>query len=231
VFLTPAVEHSAKAEAMTQTKQVLFAKADPAEDKNSTKPAPIVIDLLDEPKTDDNKKVASKPKPPKREHGLIVIKGCDTNGYLKNRGSHLTVVFVKPEDKSIEAPYSNRIHLLATILTLTPATHEAMDSLKSVKNIDIRKNFRAINITGFLERNDVTITAIADSESYKKIITSDHSSPIIIKYAVARHKLEDESLPISWVQFCLLYSKENLLVPFNEVGHNISLGKQFCKKT
>jgi hypothetical protein len=126
-----------------------------------------------------------------------VIKGCNTNRYLKNRGSDLTVVFIKPEDKSVAALYSNGIHLLATILTLTPATKEAMDSLKSYKNIESHKNFRAINIPGFLERNDVTITAIADSETYEKILTSDHSSPIIIKYTVLRHKLEDKSLPIS----------------------------------
>jgi hypothetical protein len=165
--ITPAVEHSVEAAAKTQIKQVLFANTGQAEDKNSTKPALIeIVNLLDEPDTDDNKEAAPKPKPPKREHGLIMIKGFDTNRYLKNRRSDLTVVFVKSEDKSLKAPYSNGMHLLATIRTLTSASQEAMDSLKSVKNTGSCKNFRAIDITGFLERNDVTITAIADSEGY-----------------------------------------------------------------
>jgi hypothetical protein len=58
-------------------------------------------------------------------------------------------------------------------------------------------------------------------------MTTDYASPIIIKYSAMRHMFENTDLPPSWIQFCILFKKEKLLVPFDQTGSAINLGKQF----
>jgi hypothetical protein len=65
------------------------------------------------------------------------------------------------------------------------------------------------------------------ANNYEKIMTTDHKSPIIIEYSVMRHSFESTDLPPSWIQFCILFQKEKLPVPFNQKGEAISLGNQF----
>ena len=242
--VTPAVA-AARAEDSTtkqdsttgaQANRVLFYEARQTEDQNLSKaglPArfdgKVDFDWSNDTDTDDDMEEL-KQKPQKNEHGLTMIKHCDTTQYLKSVGSDLTVVFVKREQQTPDSTYYNGIHLLSTLLSITEASKEVMDSLIAVKNIGSRRDLRAIDITDFLARSGVTITAIAKSEGYEKIITADYSNPIIIEYTVLRHKLENSSLPASWTQLCLLYRRENLLIPFNETGHNIRLGKQFNDK-
>jgi hypothetical protein len=91
--------------------------------------------------------------------------------------------------------------------------------------IGSRKNVRTVDIIGFLKTNGVKLTPLANN--YEKIMTTDHKSPIIIEYSVTRHSFESTDLPPSWIQFCILFQKEKLLVPFNQKGEAISLGNQF----
>jgi hypothetical protein len=92
-------------------------------------------------------------------------------------------------------------------------------------NIGNRKDVRTVDIIGFLEANNVKLRPLANN--YKNIMTTDHTSPIIIEYSVMRHSFESTDLPPSWIQFCILFQKEKLLVPFNQKGDAISLGNQF----
>jgi hypothetical protein len=224
------MEHSDQVE-LAYSKMIIEKSAKRAEDQNPTKSdASNPVDLTDKTDTYDDKQEGPTPRSAKNEHGLTLINACNTNTYLKTKGSDLTVVFVKSEDKSLEGPYYNGIHLLSTVLTITNATSEVMDRLKDVKNIGCRRDLRGFDTIDFLAENNITITAISSSEGYGDIMTGNHSSPIIIEYTVLRHRLEDISLPIAWTQFCLLCKKENLLVTFNENGTNIRLGTQFNSK-
>ena len=99
-----------------------------------------------------------------------------------------------------------------------------MNLLIDIKNIGSRKDVRTDDIIGFLTTNGVTIVPL--NGDYETIMTTEHDSPIIIEYSVIRHGKENPNLPISWLQFCLLFKKEKLLVPFNEVCPAIILGKQ-----
>jgi hypothetical protein len=99
------------------------------------------------------------------------------------------------------------------------------DILPQMKNIGNRKDVRTNDIIGFLTTNGVELTPLAID--YETIMKTDHTSPIIIEYAVTRHSFESTDLPPSWIQFCLLFKKEKLLVPFNQKSEAINLGNQF----
>jgi hypothetical protein len=60
--------------------------------------------------------------------------------------------------------------------------------------------------------------------------TMNHASPIIIEYSVTRHSFESKELPTSWLQFCILFKKEKLPVPFNQKGEAINLGNQWTNQ-
>jgi hypothetical protein len=53
---------------------------------------------------------------------------------------------------------------------------------------------------------------------------TDHASPTITEYSITRHLFKSKELPTSWLQFCILFQKEKLLVPFNQKGEAINLG-------
>jgi hypothetical protein len=99
------------------------------------------------------------------------------------------------------------------------------DLLPHIKNIGDRKDVRTNDIIGFPTMNGVEVTPLAND--YETIMTKDHASPIIIEYAVMRHTFENTDLPPSWIQFCILFKKEKLRVPFNQKGDAINLGNQF----
>jgi hypothetical protein len=121
-----------------------------------------------------------------------------------------------PEPNTPKEHYRNGMHFLATFLTITKTPIPVMNLLPGLHNLGHRKDVRS----------RVTILPITDP--YKTIMTMmDHASPVIIEYSVTRHPFENLALPASWTQFCLLYKKEKLLIPFNETGSAINLGTQF----
>jgi hypothetical protein len=132
---------------------------------------------------------------------------------------------VKPEPSTSNTNYVNGIHFLATILTITEAPAEVKNLLPYLTNIGSRKNVRTVDIIGFLTMNGVKLTRLSDS--YETIMTTNHASPIIIEYSITRHTFESTDLPTSWLQFCILFQKEKLLVPFNQKGEAINLENQF----
>jgi hypothetical protein len=122
--------------------------------------------------------------------------------------------------------YRNGIHFLATVLTITEATTAVMDLLPGLQTLGHRKDVRPTDVIGFLTNNGVTILPI--NASYEAIMTTmDHTSPVIIEYSVTHHQYKNPPLPASWTQFCLLYKKEKLFIPFNETGSAINLGTHF----
>jgi hypothetical protein len=103
-----------------------------------------------------------------------------------------------------------------------------MDLLPHLKNIGNRKDVRTVDIIGFLTTNGVKLKTLANN--YENIMATDHTSPIIIEYSVLRHLFESTDLPPHWLQFCILFKKEKLLVPFNQKGEAINLGNQYNKQ-
>jgi hypothetical protein len=161
----------------------------------------------------------------KKEHGLTIIIGMNINYHLKSIESDLRILIVKPEPGTSITNYVNGIHFLATVLTITEATAEVKDLLPQLTNIGSRKDVRTTDIIGFLTTNGVELTPLTNDN--KKIMITSHASPIIIEYSVTRHSFESTDLPASWLQFCILFQKEKLLVPLNQKGEAISLGNQF----
>jgi hypothetical protein len=162
---------------------------------------------------------------PKNEHGLTVINSINIKNHLAHFKSVLSIVSVKPEPGAPNTRYLNGVHFLATVLTITEAPMSVMNLLTDIKNIGNRKDVRTDDIIGFLTTNGVNIVPLTND--YKTIMTMNHANPIIIEYSVTRHVFESKELPPSWLQFCLLLKKEQLLVPFNEIGTAINFGKQF----
>jgi 23S rRNA-/tRNA-specific pseudouridylate synthase len=115
--------------------------------------------------------------------------------------------------------------LLATVLAIKEAPVAVMDLLPHLTNICNRKDVRTAHIIGFLKTNGVKLTTLANN--YENIMATDHASPIIIEYSVLRHSFESTDLPPSWIQFCILFKKEKLLVPFKQKGDAINLGNQY----
>jgi hypothetical protein len=103
-----------------------------------------------------------------------------------------------------------------------------MNLLPDIKNIGSRKDVRTDDTISFLTTNGVNKVPLTDN--YETIMTIDHVSPIIIEYSVLPHAFENTDLPPSWLQFCILFKKEKLLVPFNVTGYAINLGKQFTQQ-
>jgi hypothetical protein len=151
---------------------------------------------------------------PKKEHGLTIILGMNTNNHLKSIKLDIRIVSVKKEPGTLYTNYVNGINFLATVLTMTEAPVAVMDLLPQLMNIGNRKDVRTADIISFLETNGVKLARL--SENYEKIMRTDHASPIIIEYSVKRHSFESKELPTSWLQFCILFQKEKLLVLFNQ---------------
>jgi hypothetical protein len=162
---------------------------------------------------------------PKKEHGLTLIYGMDINNHLKSIKSDIRILVVKPEPSTSNTSYVNGIHFLATVLTITEAPVEVMNLLPKLTNIGNRKDVRTADIIGFLKTNSVKLARL--SENYEKIMRTNHVSPIIIEYSLTRHSFESKELPTSWLQFCILFQKEKLLVPFNQKYEAINLGNQW----
>jgi hypothetical protein len=161
----------------------------------------------------------------KKEDGLTIILGMNINNHLKSIKSDISIVVVKTEPGTSNTNYVNGINYPATVLTITEAPVAVMNLLPHMKNIGNRKDLRTVDIIGFLKTNGVKLTPLANN--YEKIMTTDHTSPIIIDYSVMRHSFESTDLPPSWIQFCILFKKEKLLVPFNLKGDAINLGNQY----
>jgi hypothetical protein len=161
----------------------------------------------------------------KGDHGLQIIVASEINRHLILSELDLKVIQLMLEPNTPKEQYRNGIHFLVTVLTITEATNAVMNLLPGLQTLGHRKDVRSIDVIGFLTNNSVTILPITGS--YEAIMTMDHASPVIIEYSVTRHPYENLALPASWTQFCLLYKKEKLLIPFNESGFAISLGTQF----
>jgi hypothetical protein len=161
---------------------------------------------------------------PKKEHGLTIIYGMDINNHLKSIKSDIRILINKPEPGTSNTSYVNGIHFLPTVLTITEASVEVMNLLPNLTNIGSCKDVRTADIIGFLNVNGVKLTRL--SKNYEKIMRTNHASPIIIEYSVLRHSFESTDLPTSWLQFCILFQKEKLLVPFNQKYEAINLGNQ-----
>jgi hypothetical protein len=163
--------------------------------------------------SDDTDDTIPPPMFPKKEHGLTIILGMNINNHLESIKSDIRIVSVKKEPGTFYTNYVNGIHFLATVLTITEAPVVVMDLLPHLTNIGNRKDVRIVDIIGFLRTNGVKLKALANN--YENIMATDHASPFIIEYSVTRHMFESKELPTSWLQFCLLFQKEKLLVPFN----------------
>jgi hypothetical protein len=177
------------------------------------------------PDSDDTEDTTPQRISQKQEHGLTILQNMDINNHLKSIKSDLSIVFTKLEPDTPNKEYVNGIHFLATVLLITEATAEVKNLLPEITNIGSRKDVRTTDIIGFLTTNGVKLTRLSDD--YETIMRTDHASPIIIEYSVARHTFESTDLPASWLQFCILFKKEKLLVPFNQKGEVINLGNQF----
>jgi hypothetical protein len=162
---------------------------------------------------------------PKKEHGLTIILGMNINTHLKLIKLDISIVAVKAEPSTFNTNYVNGIHFFVTVLAITEAPVAVKDLLPQLTNIGNRKDVIAKDIIDFLTTNGVKLTPL--TINYKTIMTTDHTSPIIIEYSVTRHVFESKELPTFWLQFCILFKKEKLLVPFNEKGEAINLGNQF----
>jgi hypothetical protein len=147
------------------------------------------------------------------------------NNHLKSIKSDLRILVVKPEPGTSNTNYVNGIHFLATVLTITEAPVAVKDLLPQLTNIGSRKDVRTTDIIGFLTTKGVELTPLTND--YEKIMRTNHASPIIIKYSITRHSFESKELPTSWLQFCIHFQKEKLLVPFNQKYEAINLGNQF----
>jgi hypothetical protein len=182
------------------------------------------------PESDSEDTDTTFPPPmfPKKGHGLTILYGIDINNHLKSIKSDIRILIVKPEPGTSNTNYVNGIHFLATVLTITEATAEVKDLLPQLTNIGSRKDVRTTDIIGFLTRNGVELTPLA--KDYEKIMRTNHANPIIIEYSVTRHPFESTDLPASWLQFCILFQMEKLLVPFNQKGEAISLGNQWTNQ-
>jgi hypothetical protein len=170
----------------------------------------VEVPDLDSDGTDDT---IRPPMFPKKEHGLTIILGMNINNHLKSIKLDIRIVSVKKEPAAFYTNYVNGIHFLATVLTITDAPVAVMDLLPHLTNIGNRKDVRTVDIIGFLKTNGVKLKAWANN--YENIMATDHAIPFIIEYTVTRHMFESKELPTSWLQFCLLFQKEKLLVPFN----------------
>jgi hypothetical protein len=160
---------------------------------------------------------------PKKEHGLTIILGMNINNHLKFIKSDIRIVSVKKEPGT--SNYVNGIYFLAMVLTITEAPVEVMALLPHLTNIGNRKDVRTVDIIGFLTTNSVKLKTLTNN--YENIMSTDHASLIIIKYSVLRHSFESKHLPPYWLQFCILFKKEKLLVPFNQKGEAFNLGNQY----
>jgi hypothetical protein len=66
---------------------------------------------------------------PKKEHGLTIILGMNTNNHLKSIKSEIRILSVKQEPGTFHTNYVNGIHFLATVLAITEAPVAVMDLL------------------------------------------------------------------------------------------------------
>ncbi|OEU09179.1 hypothetical protein FRACYDRAFT_249098 [Fragilariopsis cylindrus CCMP1102] len=180
----------------------------------------IVIDS----DSDDIIKVEDNSRP-KREHGLKIVDYTDICRHLFHMNSKLRIIYSKQEPGTSKEQYLNGTHFLATVPTITEAPTAVMDLLIDIKNIGSRKDVRTDDIIDFLTAKGVTIVPL--NGDYETIMTTEHDNLIIIEYSVIRHGKENPNLTISWLRFCLLFKRENLLVLFNEIGSAIILGRQF----
>jgi hypothetical protein len=193
-------------------------------------PGTSAKNALEVPESDSDDTNDTFPPPTflKKEHGLTILYGIEINDHLKSIKSDLSIIVTKPEPGTYNTNYVNGIHFLATVLTITEAPVEVKNLLPDLTNIGSRKDVRTTDIIGFLTKNGVELTRLSDS--YETIMTTNHASPIIIEYSVTRHTFESTDLPTSWLQFCILFQKEKLLVPFNQKGEAINLGNQWTKQ-
>jgi hypothetical protein len=180
---------------------------------------------VDESDSEDTEDTTPQRISQKQEHGLTILQNRDINRHLKSIKSDIDIVFTKLEPGTPNKEYVNGINFLATVLLITGATTEVRNLLPEITDIGSRKDVRTTDIIGFLTTNGVKLTRLSDD--YETIMRTDHASPIIIEYSVARHTFESTDLPASWLQFCILFKKEKLLVPFNQKGEAINLGNQF----
>jgi len=165
-----------------------------------------------------------------KQHGLKTIESTDILVHMFENKSNLRILQLKQDAGTHKEQYYNVIHFLATVLNITSATKKVLDLLPGLQNIGHRKDVRSDDVIGFLTENGVKLLTLSESDTYEAILTGDHASPVIIEYSVLRHKYENPDLPDNWIQFCLLFKKEKLLVPFNEFGTAIILGNQFTLK-
>jgi hypothetical protein len=213
---------TAVATAVTTTAAATTAAAGTSPENALGVPGTSATNALEVPESDYDTNDTTPPRTfPKKEHGLTIIYGMDINNHLKSIKSDIRILIIKPEPGTPNTNYVNEIHFLDTVLTMTEAPVEFKNLLPQLTDIGSRKDVRTTDIIGFLTRNGVELTPLAND--YEKITRTSHASPIIIEYSVTRHSFESTDLPASWLQLCILFQKEKLLVPFNQKGEAISL--------
>ena len=123
------------------------------------------------------------------------------------------------------ATNSNASFLLNTILKHHDKKRN-LDTISNIKDFDDRESIQTSNVIAFLNNRGIITTEL--TSSYEDILTTmqDDDDPVLIAYQVSRHKMEDQGIALAWTQMALLYSNDEVLLPFNHTGSNILLGSQ-----
>lgn len=156
--------------------------------------------------------------------GLISMTYEETKLHLLEKRSAYGVYHnVRWTDYS--AMNSNASFLLNTILK-NHDKKRSLDTISSIKDFDDREKIQTSNVIAFLNDHGIITTEL--TSSYEDILTTmqDDDDPVLIAYQVSRHKKEDTGTALAWTQLALLYSNDEVLLPFNHTGSNILLGSQ-----
>ena len=211
-------------------------------DEMETEESPTGLGKTTEEAIDVDSLIVKSPTRPKKDHGITIITGHEEINYHFTKASRslnavIKVVVYKDEAETAPTKYLNGLQLLTTVLLMTNASQEVMKKIgvdridKEIPNIGSRKDMITHDVIGFLTKNGTQLTEFPETESYESILTMEHDSPIIIEYAVTKHEHDSAFLPVKgWLQFCLYFRNQQLIIPFNSSATGLVLGGHFMKK-
>ena len=172
----------------------------------------------------------------KDEYGIHHIFGnALINHYLKKYSSPTIEVVVKELSTGPHPYYKfNAMQLLYTVLEMTGAPDAVISTVNKEREPKVphtadNKNMPADDVIGFLTKNGVNLCKIPTKE-YEVLLGMDHQKPIIIEYIATKHKFEADDVDYHWTIFCILFRKEQLLLPFNDTSAGLILGSQFMEQ-
>ena len=172
----------------------------------------------------------------RKESGIFIIYGDELiNYYLSTKSSPKIDVVVKELSTGPHPYYKfNAMQLLYTVLEMTGAPDAVISTVNKEREPKVphtadNKNMPADDVIGFLTKNGVNLCKIPTKE-YEVLLGMDHQKPIIIEYIATKHKFEADDVDYHWTIFCILFRKEQLLLPFNDTSAGLILGSQFMEQ-